>query len=358
MPRRLRRPQRTPRPARRVAVIGAGSFGSALAIVLARAGTRTVLLCRSREQAEALAREGENRRYLQGVSFPPGLAVGALADGIGRSEVALLAVPAQALDEAAALLAQRGIGPKVAVVSAAKGLCDGNGRVGSQLLAQLFGAERSACLGGPSHARELVGAGGALVAASESELLAASLAGLFSAAGLVCEISNDPLGVELAGAAKNAAALAAGATQAQGLNAAGAAAGHIFGEVWRYALARGARPETFIGLAGSGDLVATALAPQSRNRRAGELLAAGVPAAEIPQRIGQAVEALRSVELLASSVEQAGFEAPVLGALARLIGGELPLARWVELVRTTTPPPARFRRVGRWRSLLARLRAR
>ena len=105
---------------------------------------------------------------------------------------------------------------------------------------------------------------------------------MFIRAGVVCEQSNDPVGVELAGAAKNAAALAAGATEAQGLNAAGAAAGHIFAEVWRYAERLGARPESMIGLAGTGDLVATALAPQSRNRRAGELLAQGVPASEIP----------------------------------------------------------------------------
>src|SRR5688500_20395055 len=83
---------------------------------------------------------------------------------------------------------------------------------------------------------------------------------------------------ELSGVAKNAAALAAGATEAQGLNAAGAAAGHIFLEVWRFAERQGARPESMIGLAGTGDLVATALAPQSRNRRAGEPLAGGVPA--------------------------------------------------------------------------------
>ena len=101
---------------------------------------------------------------------------------------------------------------------------------------------------------------------------------------MVCESSNDPVGVELAGAAKNAAALAAGATEAQGLNAAGAAAGHIFAEVWRFAETQGARPESLIGLAGTGDLVATALAPQSRNRRAGELLGEGVPTQRDPRR--------------------------------------------------------------------------
>ena len=181
---------------------------------------------------------------------------------------------------------------------------------------------------------------------------------MFTRAGVVCEQSNDPVGVELAGAAKNAAALAAGATEAQGLNAAGAAAGHIFAEVWRYAEQQGARPESMIGLAGAGDLVATALARESRNRRAGELLAAGVPAAEIPARIGQAVEALQTVPLLAHALQSAGVQAPVTTALGRLIAGELPLKEWVALVRATVPPPARWRRPqpGFWRRVWRGLR--
>ncbi|HEY8303848.1 MAG TPA: NAD(P)H-dependent glycerol-3-phosphate dehydrogenase, partial [Solirubrobacteraceae bacterium] len=190
------------------------------------------------------------------------------------------------------------------------------------------------------------------------EALARTLAQVFTRAGVVCEQSNDPIGVELAGAAKNAAALASGATEAQGANAAGAAAGHIFAEVWRYAERLGARPESMIGLAGIGDLVATALARESRNRRAGELLAEGVPALEIPERIGQAVEALEWVPLLAGTLERAGVEAPVTSALGRLISGELPLDEWVALVRTTVPPPARWRRrppPGFWRRLWGRL---
>jgi glycerol-3-phosphate dehydrogenase (NAD(P)+) len=182
---------------------------------------------------------------------------------------------------------------------------------------------------------------------------------VFIRAGVVCEESNDPIGVELAGAAKNAAALACGATEAQGLNAAGAAAGHIFAEVWRWAEAEGARPESLIGLAGTGDLVATALAPMSRNRRAGELLAEGVPAAEIPARVGQTVEALESVPLLAHALTDAGFNAPVTRALGKLISGELPLDEWVTVVRATVPPPARWRpavRPGFWRRLRDRVR--
>ena len=152
----------------------------------------------------------------------------------------------------------------------------------------------------------MVSDGAGLVAAADDAALAKALAAFFTRAGVVCEESHDPVGVELAGAAKNAAALAAGATEAQGLNAAGAAAGHIFGEVWRYAARHGARPESMIGLAGTGDLVATALAPQSRNRRAGELLAQGVPSAEVPARIGQAIESLESVPLLARALEARG----------------------------------------------------
>jgi len=181
---------------------------------------------------------------------------------------------------------------------------------------------------------------------------------VFDRAGLFCERSDDVTGVEMGGAAKNAAALAAGATQAQGLNAAGAAAGHIFLEVWRYAEQQGARPESMIGLAGTGDLVGTALAPQSRNRQAGELLAQGVPAAEIPSRIGQAVEALDLVPLLANALARAGVEAPVTNALNRLIAGELPLDEWVAQVRATVPPPARFGSAVAWARWRQRMKAR
>jgi glycerol-3-phosphate dehydrogenase (NAD(P)+) len=103
-----------------------------------------------------------------------------------------------------------------------------------------------------------------------------------------------------------------------------------------------------VGRAGTGDLVATALAPMSRNRSAGELLAAGVPAADIPERVGQAVEALETVPVLARAIERAGVEAPVTSALARLIEGTLPVDDWVALVRAKQPAPARFGRPSTW----------
>lgn len=330
--------------AKRAVVIGAGSFGTAVAVLLARGGFRTTLQARTPEQAQRLRDDRRNEVYLPGVDLPSQLRVEAAEAGVDRADYVFLGVPSRGLDEVISSLAARGLGRRTAVVSLAKGLVPPDGVAPTILLREAFGAQRTACIGGPAHAREMVHEGAGLVAASTSEELAGALAQVFQRAGVVCEASNDPVGVELAGAAKNAAALAAGATESQGLNAAGAAAGHIFAEVWRFAEAQGARPESFIGLAGTGDLVATALAPTSRNRRAGELLAQGVPTAEIPGRIGQAIESLESVPLLAGALERAQVDAPVTSGLTRLIAGELPLDEWVALVRTTVPPsPARWR---------------
>jgi glycerol-3-phosphate dehydrogenase (NAD(P)+) len=344
--------------ARRATVIGAGSFGTALAVLLARGGLRTTLQTRTPEQAAILDSERQNSVYLPGVELPAQLRIEPAAAGVERADYVFLAVPSSGLAEVIATLGASGLGGRAAVVSVAKGLVAPDGLPPTAVLSATFGAARVACVGGPAHAQEMVHHGAGLVAASSDEELAGALAHVFTRAGVVCERSNDPIGVELAGAAKNAAALAAGATEAQGLNAAGAAAGHIFAEVWRYAESLGGRPESMIGLAGAGDLVATALARESRNRRAGELLAAGVPATEIPARVGQAVEALESVPLLALALQRAGVAAPVTGALGRLISGELPLDKWVALVRATVPPPARWRRrpqPGFWRRVWRRL---
>jgi glycerol-3-phosphate dehydrogenase (NAD(P)+) len=346
--------------ARRATVIGAGSFGTALAVLLARGGLRTTLQTRTAEQAALIDRARENSRYLPGVELPAALRIESGSLGVARADYVFLAVPSSALGEVIDGLGASGLGQRTAIVSLAKGLVPPHGVPPTSVLAARFGAERVACVGGPAHAQEMVHAGAALVAAASEQSLAQALAQVFTRAGVVCEQSDDPIGVELAGAAKNAAALAAGATEAQGLNAAGAAAGHIFAEVWRYAEGLGARPESMIGLAGAGDLLATALARESRNRRAGELLAAGVAAAEIPERVGQAVEALESVPLLARALEQAGVGAPVTSALARLISGELPLDDWVALVRATVPPPALWRRrprPGFWRRAWRRMRS-
>src|SRR4051794_7311496 len=263
---------------RRAVVLGAGSFGTATAVLLARGGFRTTLQTRTPEQAERLEADRENKAYLPDVELPRDLRVEPMSAGFDRADYLFLGVPSRGLDDVIATLRDAGLPDGTPVISLAKGLVPPDGTAPTVRLSQALGPSRVACVGGPAHAREMVTEGAGLVAASVSERLGATIAQVFMRAGVVCEQSDDPVGVELAGVAKNAAALAAGATEAQGLNAAGAAPGHIFLEIWRFAERQGARPESLIGLAGTGDLVATALAPQSRNRRAGELLAAGVPA--------------------------------------------------------------------------------
>jgi len=347
---------------RRAVVVGAGSFGTAVAVLLARGGFRTTLQTRTAAQADELREARENERYLAGVELPPNLKIDSIDSGPGRAEFVFLGVPSAQLGQAVDRLEAQGLDRRSKIISLAKGLVPPLGVPPTVLLTERFGPHRVACIGGPAHAREMVTHGAGLVASSADQELAATIAAVFLRAGVVCEHTDDPVGVELAGAAKNAAALAAGATEGQGLNAAGAAAGHIFAEVWRLAERMGAQPATFIGLAGTGDLVATALAPQSRNRRAGELLAAGVARDEIPRRIGQAVEAFESVPLLEAALARAGVASPVTSGLVGLIRGSLPLDGWVALVRTTVPPPANWREgrtPGRfrrwWDRLLERL---
>lgn len=324
-------------------MVGAGSFGTAVAVLLARGGLRTTLQTRTPDQASALRDHRENRIYLAGVELPRELRIEPTEAGIARADYVFLSVPSMGLRVVIDGLVSRGLSDRAAVISLAKGLVGPDGEPPTALLNRIVGASRTGCVGGPAHAREMVSAGAGLVAASTSEALASAVAGVFVRAGVVCEQSDDPIGVELAGVAKNAAALASGATVEQGLNVAGAAAGHIFSEVWRWAGGLGASSTSMIGLAGTGDLVATALAPESRNRRAGEMLAAGVPAQAITSQVGQAVEALETVPLLAKALRAAGVEAPVTTALARLIEGSLPLEEWIAVVRTTIPPAARRR---------------
>ena len=308
--------------------MGAGSFGTAVALLLERGGVRTSLVCRTAEQAERLRADGENARYLPGVALPRGLeirAIGEADEHLRQPDLLFLAVPSKGMGEALEQLAHIGVADTAGVVSLAKGLVPPDGTPPTVALERAFGAERTACVGGPAHAREMVESGAGLVCASHSEPLAHRVAEVFQRAGVVCEVSDDPVGVELAGVAKNAAAVAVGATQSQGLNAAGMAAADIFLEVLALAELSGGTARTFVGRGGTGDLVATALAPTSRNRSAGELLAEGVAAEEIPERLGQAVEALETVRLLAHAIERAGLDAPVTSALSRLIDGTLPL---------------------------------
>jgi glycerol-3-phosphate dehydrogenase (NAD(P)+) len=320
-------------PLRKAAVIGAGSWGTAMAVLLARGGLEVQLGCRTREQAEAIAAGRENERYLPNVHLPDGIAVKRAADiELAGTDLVCLAVPSAALPAAVGALGDR-VGYRSALLLLSKGLVAPMGALPTEYVAERLRGRAIACLGGPAHAAEAAAGTAALVLGSSDADLRAQLGEVFDRAGLVCERASDVAGVEMAGAAKNAAALAAAAAEPHGLNAAGIAAAEIWRECVDYGLVRGAELETFTGLAGVGDLTATVLAPGSRNRRAGELLGGGMPADQIRSRIGQASEALDSVPLMAAAVERAGVEASGMQGLAALIDGRMEAGEWVSGLR-------------------------
>ncbi len=320
-------------PMRRAAVIGAGSWGTAVAVLLARGGLEVQLGARTAEQAAEMVEVGENRRYLAGVELPRSLLVRPASEiELAGLDLVCLAIPSGSLPAAVGAIADR-VSDRSSVLLLTKGLIAPLGQLPADYVGERIRARAVASLGGPAHAREAVSGSAALVLGSADADLREQLGEVFDRAGLVCERSRDVVGVEMAGAAKNAAALAAAAAEPFGLNAAGIATAQVWRECIGYAIDRGAELETFSGLAGVGDLTATVLAPSGRNRRAGELLGTGTPAAEIPAIVGQASEGLDTVPLLAQAIAASGSPAEALEGLAALIRGEIDAEAWVDSLR-------------------------
>lgn len=320
-------------PLRTVVVVGSGSWGTAVATLLANVGLDVTLGSRTREQADEMDRERRNERYLPGVDLSGELTFKAIPEiEFQIQDLVVFAVPSKELPNAVAQVGDR-IGPRSAVLVLSKGLVPPLGTLPSEYVSSRLQARAFACLGGPAHAKEAVLEGAAVVLATKDEAFRRQLGDVLEQAGIEVERSADIVGVELAGCAKNVAALAASAAASAGMNAAGAAAGHSFQEIHRLALSRGCEYETFIGLAGTGDLVATVLAEGSRNRRAGKLLGDGVPAGEIKERLGQVAESVDTVPLMALVLEQAGADAPTVYALRDLISGRIDQHGWIEAIR-------------------------
>ncbi len=328
---------------RRAAIVGAGSWGTGLAVAFARAGIDVELGCRTAEQAGRLERTRVNEHYLPGVRLPDGIRVttaGQLA--FDRADLVCFAVPAAALPAAVGAHAES-IPAGAGALVLCKGLVAPNGMLPSAYVAERVHARAVACIGGPSHAADALLCGAALVVGCADEIYATQISRLLKDAGFDTTLTADVAGVELAGTAKNAAALAAAAAGVNGPNAAGAAAGKVFAEVDAFARHRGAHSDTFAGLAGAGDLVATVVAECSRNRRAGELLGQGVSAASIGDALGQSSEAMDGVGLLAQTLRREGVPSPTLDRLAALVDGTIDADAFTAGV---TAPGGRFRRTG------------
>jgi glycerol-3-phosphate dehydrogenase (NAD(P)+) len=296
-----------------VCVVGGGSWGTAFSRLLADRGHEVTLACRDSEQAAAIAESGRNPRYLSSVDLRD---VTAVHDAPAGAELYVLAVPSRAFADVA-----RALPPGGAALSLTKGLDPASG----ERLSTLVRDRPVAVLSGPNMAEEIAeGLPSAAVIASEDEELAVELQHAINSMVFRVYVNPDVAGVELCAAAKNVIALAAGGVDGLGLGDNGKAALITRGlaEMARLGEAYGARPETFAGLAGMGDLIVTCWSRHGRNRHAGELIAQGASADEAIAEIGQVVEGLTTAPVLRDLSHRLGIELPITEGVCRVLEGE------------------------------------
>ncbi len=296
-------------------VLGGGSWGSAFAALLRDRGHEVTLACRDPEQAAAIAATGRNPRYLRQCDLS-GIAATTLADApVAETELIVVAVPSAAYAEVVGDLP--GSAP---VLSLTKGLDPASG----ERLSTLVRDRQVAVLSGPNIAEEIAhGLPAAAVIACENLSLSVQLQLAITSATFRVYVNDDLVGVELCAAAKNVIALAAGGADGLGLgdNAKAALVARGLAEMGRLADAAGARPETFAGLAGMGDLIVTCWAKSGRNRRAGELIARGAMPEEAARTIGMVVEGLTTAPVLRDLAHRLGLELPITEGVCAVLGG-------------------------------------
>jgi glycerol-3-phosphate dehydrogenase (NAD(P)+) len=307
------------RPAVEAVVVGGGSWGSVFAALLAERGHDVTLACRDAEQAAAIAATGRNPRYVRDLDLR-GVRAVPLADGpLAAAEAVVVAVPSRAFRDVVGALPP-GDAP---VLSLVKGLDPTSGG----RLSRVVSSRPVAVLSGPNHAEEIAaGLPAAAVIASDDEGLARRLQHAIHSPRFRVYVNTDLVGVELCAAAKNVIALGAGAVDGLGMGDNGKAALLTRGlaEMARLGDAAGARPETFAGLAGMGDMIVTCWSRHSRNRRAGELIALGASADEARAEIAMAVEGLTTAPILRDLARGLGIELPVTEAVCDVLAGASP----------------------------------
>jgi glycerol-3-phosphate dehydrogenase (NAD(P)+) len=329
----------------RVAVIGAGSWGTCLALLLHDKGVDTVLWARRAARADAIRAHGENRPYLPGVPVPATLPITSdLAEVIDGSSILLFAVPSQHLRAVARAAAPHRAGGAV-FVSAVKGIETESLRRMSEVIEEEMatGASRGAggtavaALAGPSHSEEVARRLPTAVAcASRSPAAAERVRDLFMTETFRVYTNDDLAGVELAVSLKNVIAIAAGLCDGLGFgdNTRGALVTRGLAEITRLGLAMGARERTFWGLAGLGDLVTTCVSNHSRNRRLGEEIARGRSLAEAAERTPMVAEGVPTTRSAVRLAERHGVEMPITHEVhAILFEGKDPLHAMESLMR-------------------------
>lgn len=307
--------------ARRVTVLGAGAWGTALAASLARFGHETVVWGRDEAAVNAINRDGRNPAFLGDIALPERLrATLDAGEALSGAALALVAVPAQTVSAVMGDLA--GLAPRFAVfVSCAKGIDGASGRTMAEIIAEHAGAARTAVLSGPSFAADVAaGLPTAVTVAAHDMHRARNIAQALSGRSLRCYASDDMRGVELGGALKNVLAIAAGMVHGRGLGASALAAltTRGFAELQRVAVPLGGRPETLAGLSGLGDLILTCGSEKSRNFAYGAALARGEPLERM-----KLAEGVHTAAIAARMARDHGLDAPIIAAVDDILAGRL-----------------------------------
>lgn len=317
-----------------IAVLGAGSFGTTLAIHLAGAGHDTRLWGRDPAELELLRTTRENAKFLAGIPLPPGVKVHAeLEAALEQVDFTLFVVPSQAIRSVAGQVAA--IGSAGVPVCASKGLELGTLRRLSEVLTEALGDPAPVTLTGPSHAEEVArGIPTTVVAASRDEARARDVQTLFSTPRFRVYTNADVVGCEYGGALKNVIAIAAGVCDGLGFgdNTKGALLTRGLAEMARLGVAMGARRETFFGLTGMGDLIATAMSRHSRNRHVGERLGRGETLEQVLGAMVMVAEGVTTARAARDLGRRHGVELPITEQVCALFEGRDPQSALMALM--------------------------
>ena len=311
---------------KKIGVIGAGSFGTALAMILVNKGHQVKIWSRDAQQLDLMKETRMNPRFLPGVTLPEELEMAyTLEDAVKEADQVLFSVPAQAFRSVFAQTASM-LEPETIVVNVAKGIEMGTLLRLSQVAREVKPDVRYVTLSGPSHAEEVAGNLPTTVAvAAEDETLALEVQETFITERFRVYTNHDVAGVELGGSLKNIIALGAGISDGMGFgdNAKAALMTRGITEMCRLGSTMGASLETFSGLTGIGDLIVTCTSMHSRNRRCGILIGQGKEPAEAVKEIGMVVEGITMAEAAYALAQQYGIEMPITECIYKVIHGEM-----------------------------------
>ena len=315
----------------RIAVVGAGAWGTALANVIARAGRTVLLAARHRAAADVLAKTRESLR-LPGVQIDKRIDIAPAGGELAGYEAILLAVPSQEMRTAAGAIAPT-LRAGTPVIACAKGIERGTHRFMTEVIAAAAPAALPAILSGPSFAAEVAhGLPAAVTLAAGDETGAVALARALGSAALRPYHSTDVRGVEIGGAAKNVLAIAAGIVAGRGLGASADAAlvTRGFAELFRFGRAFGARPETLTGLSGLGDVILTCSSTQSRNYSYGMALGRG----DAAHAGGALAEGIFTAPVLVEMANAKGVDMPIANAVVDILAGRASVDEATETLMT------------------------